>query len=60
MSKYSYEFKKQLVTEYLNGEAGYDYLTKKYQLPSTSTARRWINAYKEFGDKGLMRLDHSQ
>ncbi len=55
MAKYSYEFKKKLVTEYLNGEAGYDYLTKKYQLPSTSILRRWINAYKGFGDKGLQR-----
>ena len=55
ISKYSYEFKKQLVTEYINGEAGYDYLTKKYGLPSTATARRWINAYKEFGEAGLMR-----
>lgn len=55
MSKYSYEFKKQFVTEYINGEAGYDYLTKKYELASTSTARRWINAYKKFGDAGLMR-----
>ena len=44
MSKYSYELKKKLVTEYMNGEAGYDYLTKKYEIPSTSTARRWINA----------------
>ncbi len=55
MSKYSYEFKKKLVTEYINGEVGYDYLTKKYQLPSTATARRWINAYKEYGDTGLQR-----
>ena len=55
MAKYSYEFKKKLVTEYINGEAGYDYLTKKYQLPSTSILRRWINAYKGFGDKGLQR-----
>ena len=55
MSNYSYEFKKQLVTEYINGEAGYDYLTKKYGLQSTATARRWINAYKEFGEAGLMR-----
>ncbi len=55
MSKYSYEFKKKLVTEYINGEAGYDYLTKKYELASTATARRWINAYKEFGNAGLMR-----
>ena len=55
MSKYSYELKKKIVTEYMNGEAGYEYLTKKYEIPSTATVRRWINAYKEFGDDGLKK-----
>ena len=55
MSKYSYELKKKIVTEYMNGKAGYDYLTKKYEIPSTATVRRWINAYKEFGDDGLKK-----
>lgn len=55
MSKYSYEFKKKLVMEYLNGEAGHDYLTEKYHIGSTATLRRWISAYKGFGDEGLKR-----
>ena len=60
MSKYSYELKKKLVTEYMNGKAGYDYLTKKYERPSTTTVRRWINAYKEFGDAGLMKSSENK
>lgn len=55
MSKYSFEFKKKLVLEYLRGEAGHDYLTEKYQIGSTATLRRWISAYKGFGDEGLKR-----
>ncbi len=31
MSKYSFDFKKKVVMEYLNGEGGWDYLTEKYQ-----------------------------
>ena len=55
MSKYSYEFKKKLVMEYLKGETGHDYLTEKYHIGSTATLRRWISSYKGFGDEGLKR-----
>lgn len=55
MSKYSYESKKKLVLEYLRGKAGYDYLTEKNQIGSTATLRRWISAYKGFGDEGIKR-----
>lgn len=53
MQKYSYEFKKKLVAEYFNGDVGYDAITKKYGLGSTSILRRWISAYKALGDEGL-------
>ena len=55
MAKYSFEFKKKVVTEYLNGEGGWDYLTAKYELGTNSQLRRWVAAYKQFGDNGLMR-----
>ncbi len=35
MAKYSFEFKKKIVKEYLNGEGGYRYFCKKnivYQI----------------------------
>lgn len=55
MAKYSYEFKKKLVLEYLNGEAGSDTIAKKYGIGSASEVKRWISAYKAFGDEGLKR-----
>ena len=55
MSKYSFEFKKQVVLEYLNGEGGTPYLSNKYGLGSNSQLRKWISNYKKFGDEGLMR-----
>lgn len=55
MAKYSYEFKKKIVQEYLEGKGGYEYLAKKYNVPACNNIKKWVKAYKEFGDKGLMR-----
>ena len=41
--------------EYLDGEGGWDYLTKKYELGTNSQLRRWVSAYQQLGDEGLMR-----
>ena len=55
MAKYSFEFKKKVVLEYLGGKGSTTSLSKKYGLGSNSQLRKWINAYKTFGDEGLMR-----
>ena len=55
MSKYSYEFKKQVVLEYLNGEGGHKYLAKKHRICDHSTVREWVNNYSAFGYEGLLR-----
>ena len=55
MAKYNFEFKKKVVLEYLDGKGGTPYLSKKYGLGSDSQLSKWINAYKAFGDEGLMR-----
>lgn len=55
MAKYSYELKKEIVAEYLKGEGGYGYLANKYGVKSKKDVEKWIHAYKEFGDEGLMR-----
>ena len=55
MVKYSYEFKQKVVQAYLNGEGGCEYLSKKYNVSHYETVRRWVKAYKEFGDNGLAR-----
>ena len=54
MAKYSYELKRKIVEEYLNGHAGHKILAKKYQI-GVSQIERWVNHYKYFGDEGLMR-----
>lgn len=55
MAKYSFEFKKQIVKEYLNQQGGVDFIAKKYGFSSNTPIRKWVNAYKEFGDRGLLR-----
>ena len=55
MAKYSYEIKLKVVQAYLNGEGGYKYLSKKYDVSHHSLVETWINAYREFGKEGLMR-----
>ena len=55
MAKYSYEFKRKVVREYLNGDGSYDYLAKKYNMSQSSVLKTWVASYKEFGDDGLLR-----
>ena len=55
MAKYSFEFKKKVVMEYLDGGSGYEFLSKKYIIPDKSIVRHWINSFKAFGDEGIMR-----
>ena len=55
MAKYSYEIKLKVVQAYLNGEGGYKYLSKKYDISRHSLVETWVNAYREFGKEGIMR-----
>lgn len=55
MAKHSFEFKKKVVLEYLDGKGGTPHLSKKYRLGSNSQLHKWINAYNAFGDEGLKR-----
>ena len=55
MTKYSFEFKKKVVNEYLNGKGGIRYLAKQYNITSHENLRNRVAAYKEFGDEGLKR-----
>lgn len=55
MSKYSFEFKKQVVNAYLNGEGGYTYLANKFGIPSDNNVKLWVDNYNAFGDEGLKR-----
>ena len=55
MAKYSEEFKLKLVTEYLNGNLGYERLAKKYNMPSKSPLQAWVRTYQTQGVLGLRR-----
>lgn len=58
MAKYSFEFKKKVVMEYLQAKGGLAYLSKKHGISSNGNKtmlQKWVNAYKEFGDDGLRR-----
>ena len=55
MSKYSFEFKKNVVNAYLNGEGGYSFLAKKFGIPSKNKVKLWVDNYNTFGDEGLKR-----
>ena len=45
MSKYSFEFKKNVVNAYLNGEGGYGFLAKKFGIPNKSKVKLWVDNY---------------
>jgi transposase len=60
MAKYSFEFKKQVIQDYLNGKGGAEYLAKKYCIPAPKSVKQWIKSYKAFGDEGLMRSRKNQ
>lgn len=55
MAKYSYEFKKKIVNAYTNNEGGIKFLANKYGVKSSRNILTWVNNFKSFGDKGLMR-----
>lgn len=60
MAKYSFEFKKDAVQAYLNGEGSYASLAKKFGMPPGRDIRKWVKAYKTFGDDGLRRSRRNQ
>ncbi len=56
MSKYSFEFKLELVKDYLSGEAGgYKTIAKKYGVKAGSQVEDWIKNYEKYGEEGLRR-----
>ena len=59
MAKYSYEFKRIVVDEYLSGQGGCNYLSQKYSL-TRSLIQRWVSNYRHFGDDGLRRSRQNQ
>ena len=54
MSKYSEEFKLEVVKYYLNG-AGYGETAIKFGIPSLTTVKKWVKKYQKHGIKGLLK-----
>ena len=55
MAKYSFEEKLKVVNKYLQGEGSYTKLASEYSIKSRTLVVNWVNAYREFGEVGLMR-----
>lgn len=55
MAKYSYEFKLKVVQAYLNKKGSYAFLAKQYNIHSKEQIHKWVQAYQEFGEEGLLR-----
>ena len=55
MSKYSNEFKLEVVKYYLDEQHSYTECMKKFNIPSTSIIRQWVNKYKNHGISGLLK-----
>ena len=55
MAKYSLEFKREVVHEYLNGEGSYDYIAKKHNMPACSLIKEWVAVFRKLGKEGLIR-----
>lgn len=52
MAKYTFEFKLQVVTDYLSGLGGCRTLSKKYHV-NKSDVQKWVAVFKTHGEKGL-------
>lgn len=55
MAKYSFEFKKQLVKEYLSGQGSFEYLAKLHGMPDKTPIQNWVQNYQSFGEESLLR-----
>ncbi len=59
MSKYSNEFKLQVVTYYLEGHHSRCGTARKFGMPSSTPLKEWIKKYQEHGPKGLIKQQKS-
>ena len=55
MSKYSSEFRLEVVKYCIEENHGIDNAAKHFNIPSVQTVRKWVNRYQEHGAKGLLK-----
>ena len=51
MAKYSYEFKMQIVLEYIQGDIGYKALAKKYRIPNLVLSKDGLSPIRSTAKK---------
>ena len=52
-NSYSFEFKKEVVMAYLNGEGSMQALADRFGVKGSIQVSRWVMYYNKFGDSGL-------
>ena len=55
MSKYTNEFKLEVVTYYLNNNYGWKHVSNHFNIPAWTTVRKWVRKYNEHGLNGLVK-----
>ena len=60
MTKYSTEFKYEVVRKYLDGNRSYGSLANSFNIPDRKLIRVWVNAYQTLGYDGLKRSRKKQ
>lgn len=55
MSKYSHEFKLEVVKYCLDNNVGFDETANHFGIPNKSPVQRWVRKYQEHGPEGLIR-----
>ena len=59
MSKYTAEFKLEVVQYYLTGKTGYMETAHHFNMPEWTSIQKWVRKYKEHGVKGLIKSEKS-
>ena len=59
MSKYSSEFKLEVVNYYLSNYTSYNDVAKYFDISSSTSIKRWVSKYKKHGSKGLLKNFHT-
>lgn len=55
IAKYNFKLKIKIIKEYLDGECGYNYLSKKYGVKNKTQIENSVRIYEEFGEEGLFK-----
>ena len=59
MSKYSNEFKLEVVQYYLKNYGGYGITATHFNIPSPTTVKKWVKKYEQHGFSGLVKNKNS-